>query len=60
MDFKLKYTEINRLRFVFDDAAVSLGFPSNATLEDVACSLNMLEPHQYNAPIAIDITLAAR
>ncbi len=57
MDFNLKNAEINRLRFVFDDAVVSLGFPIDATLEDVACSLNALVPHHDGAPIAIDVTL---
>ena len=60
MDFKLENAEINRLRFVFDDDVVSLGFPVDATLEDVACSLDKLGPHHNNAPIAIDITLVAR
>jgi hypothetical protein len=60
MDFKLENAEINRLRFVFDDDVVSLGFPVDATLEDVACSFDALVPHHNSAPIAIDITLAAR
>jgi hypothetical protein len=60
MDLKLENAEINWLRFVFDDDVVSLGFPSNSTLEDVACSLDRLVPHHDNATIAIDITLATR
>jgi hypothetical protein len=58
MDFKLENDEINRLRFVFDDAVVSMGFPADATLEDVACSLDTLVPHHDDVPIAIDVTLA--
>jgi hypothetical protein len=57
MDIKLENAEINRLRFVFDDDVVSLGFPVDATLEDVACSLDALVPHHDDAPIAIDVTL---
>jgi hypothetical protein len=57
MDFKLQNAEINRLRFVFDGAVVSMGFPVDATLEDVACSLETLVPHHDDAPIAIDVTL---
>ncbi len=60
MDFKLKNAEINRLRFVFDDDVVSLVFPGDATLEDVACSLETLGPRHYEAPLSIDVTLAAR
>jgi hypothetical protein len=57
MDFKLANEEINRLRFVFDDAVVSLRFPADATLEDIACSLTALVPHHDDTPIAIDVTL---
>jgi hypothetical protein len=59
MDFKFENAEINRLRFVFDDAVVSLGFPTDATLEDVAYSLEALVQHQDEAPLLIDVTLAA-
>jgi hypothetical protein len=58
MDFKQENAEINRLRFVFDDDVVSLGFPSDATLEDVACSLEALVPHHGDKPLSINITLA--
>jgi hypothetical protein len=58
MDFKLQNAEINRLRFGFDGATVSMGFPADTKLEAVACSLDTLVPHD-DAPIAIDATLAA-
>ena len=60
MDFKLENAEINRLRFVFGDAVVSLGFPVDATMEDVACSLDALVPHHDDLPISIDVTLAVQ
>ncbi len=59
MDFKFKNSESNRLRFVFDDAVVPLGFPIDATFEDVAWSLDALVPHRDDAPIAIDVMLSA-
>jgi hypothetical protein len=59
MDFKFENAEINRLRFVFDDDVVSLGFRVDATLEDVACSLDTLVPHHDEPPLLIDVTLAA-
>ena len=58
MDFKLENEEINRLIFLFDDDVVSLGFPSNATLEDVAYSLETLLPHHGTKPLSINITMA--
>ena len=60
MDFKLENAEINRLRFVFGDTVISLGFPIDATMEDVACSLDALVPYHDDAPIAIDVTLAVQ
>jgi hypothetical protein len=60
IDFKPENTEINRLRFVFDDAVVSCGLPIDATLEDIACSLDTLVSHHDGAPIAIDVMLAAQ
>jgi hypothetical protein len=59
-DFKIDNGEINRLRFVFDDAVVSMGFPIDSTLEDIACSLDTLVSHHDGAPIAIDVMLAAQ
>ena len=49
----------NRLKFAFDDATVSLGFPAGATLMEVACTLVALVPYHYDRPIVIDLTLAA-
>jgi hypothetical protein len=56
--FKIANAEINNLRFVFDDAVISMGLPAGATLEDVACSLSALVPHHDDPPVAIDLTLA--
>jgi hypothetical protein len=60
IDFKIENAAINRLRFVFDDAVISLGFPADSTLEDIACSLDTLVPHHDGAPIAIDVMLAVQ
>lgn len=49
----------NRLKFAFNDAAVSLGFPAGATLMEVAFTLVALVPYHYDRPIVIDLTLAA-
>ena len=59
MDFKLENEKINRLRFVFDDEVVSLKFRVDATLEDVAGSLEALEGRHGAAPHSINVTLAA-
>lgn len=60
MDFKRENEEINRVRFVFDDDVVLLSFPWGATLEDVACSLEVLVPRHDTTPRSINLTLAAR
>ncbi len=52
--------EINEVRFVFDDDVVSLGFPTDATFEDVANSLDALSPRHDDAPLSIDVKLAAQ
>ena len=59
MDFKAENEKINRLRFVFDDDVVSLKFPMDATLGDVAFSLDGLVCRHGAAPHSIDVTLAA-
>jgi hypothetical protein len=59
IDFKLENDEINRLRFVFDDDVVSLRFASDATLEDIAGSLEALVTRHDTALRSIDVTLAA-
>jgi hypothetical protein len=58
MGYKSDNADINRLRFVFGDSVVSLGFPAGATLEDVAWSLDTVVIHHDEIPIAIDVTLA--
>ena len=49
----------NRLRFVFDDAVVSLNLAAHATFEDIARTLGELEPMRYGIPVSINVTLAA-
>ena len=51
--------ESSRLRFVFDEAVISLDLAAHATFEDVARTLGELEPQRYGNPIAIAVTLAA-
>lgn len=47
-----------RLRVVFENAEVSLGFPAGATLGDVAACVEGIARLQDRAPVAIDITVA--
>jgi hypothetical protein len=56
--FKIANAEINNLRFVFDDAVISMGFPVDAMLEDVARSLDSLVLHHDDPLVAIDLLLA--
>lgn len=48
-----------RLRFVFDNAVVSLSLDANPTFEDIARTLGELEPTRYGVPVSINVTLAA-
>lgn len=59
MTIKSQNDEINRLRFVYSDAVVSMPLPANATLSDVARSFETLAPSYDDSPIAVDITIAA-
>jgi hypothetical protein len=52
--------EMSEVRFVFDDDVVSLGFPTDATFKDVANSLDGLFPRHDDAPLAINVELAAQ
>jgi hypothetical protein len=49
--------ENRRLRFVFDDAVVSLSLAADATLGDVAQQWAELLQRHRGQPIAIDVTL---
>jgi hypothetical protein len=49
--------ENRRLRFVFDDAVVSLSLAPDATFEDVARRWAELAPHHPGSPVAIDVTM---
>ena len=55
----LDHAEDGRLRFVFDDAVVSLRLAANATFEDIARTLEELAPQHYGGPLAIDVTVGA-
>ena len=46
-----------RLRFIFDNAVVSLAVASDATIEDIARILGSLPGSRYGDPVAIDLTL---
>jgi hypothetical protein len=48
----------NRLRFVFDDAVVSLNLAAHATFEDIAWTLGELAQQHCSNPLAIDVTFA--
>jgi hypothetical protein len=47
----------NRLRFVFDDAVVSIRLAADATFADIAQTFGELEPRHHGNPVAIDVTL---
>jgi hypothetical protein len=49
--------EFCRLRFIFDDAVVSLTLATDSTIEDIARILGGLPEPRYRAPVSIDITL---
>ena len=50
----------SRLRVVFGDSALSFGFASRTTLADVAGWVEDVARIHHGAPLAIDITLAAK
>jgi hypothetical protein len=50
----------SRLRFVFDDAVVSLNVAANATFEDIAKMLGELAPLHQGNPVAISVTMGSR
>ncbi len=56
---RTSHPNANRVRFVFDDAVISLGLGANATFEDIARALNGLARRHHDRPVAIDVTLAA-
>jgi CheY-like chemotaxis protein len=47
-----------RVRFLFDDAVVSLSLAADATFEDIARTLDELARRHHGKPVAIDVTLA--
>ena|SRR5579871_3583573 len=47
-----------RVRFLFDDAVVSLNLAADATFEDIARTLDALVRRHHGKPVAIDVTLA--
>ena len=49
----------SRLRFVFDDAVVSLSLATNATFEDIAKMLGELAPLHPGNPVAISVVLGS-
>ncbi len=49
----------NRLRFVFDDAVVSLRLAADATFADIAQTFAELAPRHHGNPVAIDVTLGS-
>jgi hypothetical protein len=49
----------SRLRFVFDDAVISLRLASDATFEDIARTLEKVGAKHRHKPVAIDVRLAA-
>ena len=51
---------VKRLRFVFDDAVLSLGLAADATFADVAQALGGLSRSTGRGLIAIDVTVAQR
>ena len=52
------HTRSGRVRFVFDDAVVSLSLAADATFEDIARTLDELARRHHGKPVAIDVTLA--
>ena len=47
----------NRLRFVFDDAVVSIRLAADATFADIAQTFGELAPRHHGSPLVIDVTL---
>lgn len=48
----------SRLRFVFDDAVLSVSLAADATFADIAQALGEAEFRHGGNPLAIDVTLA--
>ncbi len=48
----------NRLRFVFDDAVISLNLPASATFQDIAQAWSDVTAQHYSHLVGIDVTLA--
>ena len=49
----------SRLRVVFEDDAVSLGFPANATLGDIADCVAGVAGFHESAVVAVNVTMPA-
>ena len=47
------------LRFVFNDAVVSLSLAADATFGEIARTLSELSRRRYGNPVAIDVTLGS-
>jgi len=47
-----------RLRFLFDDAVVSVDLAPNATFADIALALDHVKQTHHGHPVAIDVMLA--
>ncbi|MBT9292684.1 hypothetical protein [Prosthecodimorpha staleyi] len=47
-----------RLRFVFDDTALSFPLDAHVTLADIADRFDGLAPHHHGDLVAIDVTFA--
>jgi hypothetical protein len=58
-DMQLDEIGRRRLRFVFDDAVVSLNLATDATFEDVAQRWEELAERHRGGALAIDITFPA-
>lgn len=52
-----KHMPDNRLRVIFGGAVVAIRLAANATLEDIARTLEELPRQRYGDPLAIDVTL---
>lgn len=57
----MRHTQVDmsgegRLRFVFSDRVISLKLGTDATFEDIACTLESLAAKHGGKPVAIDVT----
>jgi hypothetical protein len=50
----------SRLRFVFDDRAVSFGLAAEVAFGEVAPTSGELSGRRYGSPVAIDVTVGSR